>query len=134
MIAADIALSRTLAEAVGRHADLELATQALSITTFRYVPPDVRTRLGEATIERYLNDLNTAVLAKLQRGGDVYLSNAVLGGRFALRACVVNFRTTTADIQALVDPAVRAGHELHATMRAALDDATPAKAASRARG
>jgi len=34
----------------------------------------------------------------VQRGGQAYLSNATLGGRFALRACITNFRTTQADI------------------------------------
>ena len=34
----------------------------------------------------------------MQRDGRVYLSNAVIHGRFALRACITNFRTTTADI------------------------------------
>jgi hypothetical protein len=34
----------------------------------------------------------------VQRGGQAYLSNATLRGRFALRACITNFRTTQADI------------------------------------
>jgi glutamate/tyrosine decarboxylase-like PLP-dependent enzyme len=35
MIAEDIRLSRAMADAIDGHAELELATQALSITTFR---------------------------------------------------------------------------------------------------
>ena len=38
MISDDIRLSRTMAEAVRRHPELQLMTQSLSITTFRYVP------------------------------------------------------------------------------------------------
>ena len=38
MIADDMRLSRLMADAVARHPDLELTSQALSITTFRYVP------------------------------------------------------------------------------------------------
>ena len=38
MIGEDIALSRALADAVVAHPELELVTQDLSITTFRYVP------------------------------------------------------------------------------------------------
>ena len=34
----------------------------------------------------------------VQRGGDAYLSSATLRGKFALRACITNFRTTRADI------------------------------------
>ena len=47
MIADDIALSQAMADAVRAHAELELLTQALSITTFRYVPSDLRARVGE---------------------------------------------------------------------------------------
>jgi aromatic-L-amino-acid decarboxylase len=46
---------------------------------------------------------NERVLAALQRDGRVYLSNAVIGGHFALRACVTNFRTTSADIGRTLD-------------------------------
>jgi aromatic-L-amino-acid decarboxylase len=46
---------------------------------------------------------NERLLAALQRDGRVYLSNAVIGGHFALRACVTNFRTTSADIERTLD-------------------------------
>jgi len=88
MIDDDIALSREMYRRAAEHAELEALTQSLSITTFRYVPPDFDGN------EEYLNQLNTELLARLQRGGRVFLSNAVLGTRFALRACIVNFRTT----------------------------------------
>jgi hypothetical protein len=39
----------------------------------------------------------------VQRGGEAYLSNASLRGRFALRACITNFRTTKADIDKTLD-------------------------------
>src|SRR5262245_58081614 len=42
MIADDIRLSQTMAQAIGRHAELQLLTQDLSIATFRYVPLDLR--------------------------------------------------------------------------------------------
>jgi aromatic-L-amino-acid/L-tryptophan decarboxylase len=48
----------------------------------------------------------------LQKDGVVYLSNAVIGGRFALRACIVNFRTTSDDIHAVIDHTVAVGREL----------------------
>ena len=62
--------------------------------------------------ESVLNELNTAILAKLQAEGRVYLSNAVIGGKFALRACVVNFRTDSADVRTLVDATVETGRAL----------------------
>ena len=39
------------------------------------------------------------ILQVLQRDGRVYLSNATVDGRFALRACITNFRTTQADVE-----------------------------------
>jgi aromatic-L-amino-acid decarboxylase len=117
MIGEDIELARELYQMVERHEDLEALTQALSITTFRYVPRDVRSQLGEEATESYLNELNTALLSKLQREGQVYLSNAVVGTRFALRACIVNFRTSSEDIQALIDATDRSGRALDREMR-----------------
>jgi hypothetical protein len=47
--------------------------------------------------------LNERILRAVQRGGRAYVSNAALRGRFALRACIVNFRTTRRDIEATLD-------------------------------
>ena len=44
--------------------------------------------------------------------GVVYLSNAVIGSRFALRACIVNFRTSLRDIGMLIDATIAAGREV----------------------
>jgi aromatic-L-amino-acid decarboxylase len=118
MIGDDIALSQELHRLVARHEELEALTQALSITTYRYVPPDLAPRRGEKATSDYLNQLNTALLARLQQEGTVYLSNAVIGPVFALRACIVNFRTTSADIAMLVDASVAAGRALDAELRA----------------
>ena len=38
-------------------------------------------------------------------------SNATVRGRFALRACVLNHRTTDGDIAAVVDEVLTAAHE-----------------------
>jgi glutamate/tyrosine decarboxylase-like PLP-dependent enzyme len=111
MISDDIALAREMHRRAADHPELEALTQDLSITTFRYVPPDL-----DAS-EDYLNQLNTELLARLQRDGRVYLSNAVLGTRFALRACIVNFRTTGDDVAAVIDESVAAGRILDREMR-----------------
>ena len=42
-------------------------------------------------------------MVEVQRDGDSYLSNAMIGGRFALRACIVNYRTTRSDVERLLD-------------------------------
>jgi glutamate/tyrosine decarboxylase-like PLP-dependent enzyme len=120
MIADDIALSRAMADAVGRDPDLELVTQALSIATFRFVPADLRHLAGDPRIETYLNQLNEALLDALQRGGEAFVSNAVVAGRYVLRACIVNFRTTQADVEAIPEIVVRLGRRLDAGMRPSL--------------
>ena len=40
-------LSRKLYDLLQTHPEFEALTQNLSITTFRYVPPDLRSRLGD---------------------------------------------------------------------------------------
>lgn len=112
MIRDDIALAREMADVAAREEELEVLTQSLSITTFRYVPKRLRARSAEPATLAALNALNTAILEKLQKDGAVYPSNAVIGGRFAIRACIVNFRTSGADVKALVDATVAAGRAL----------------------
>ena len=117
MIADDIRLSQATAEAVTRHPELELATQELSITTFRYVPRDLRARVGEPSVESHLDALNRELLDRLQRGGEAFVSNAIVGGRYLLRACIVNFHTERADVEALPEIAARIGRTVDATLR-----------------
>ena len=72
--------------------------------------------IGDETIERHLDALNRALLDRLQRDGEVFVSNAVIAGRFVLRACIVNFHTTRADVEALVDIVARVGSEISSTL------------------
>ena len=46
---------------------LELATQELSITTFRYVPADLAGRSGDPGAEAHLDKLNRVLLDTLQK-------------------------------------------------------------------
>jgi glutamate/tyrosine decarboxylase-like PLP-dependent enzyme len=117
MIADDIRLSQTMAQAVSRHADLQLMAQGLSITTFRYVPRDLRTKLTEPQVELHLDALNREVVDRLQRGSETLVSNAVVGGHYVLRACIVNFHTTQTDVEAVPDIVVRIGREVEAELR-----------------
>jgi aromatic-L-amino-acid/L-tryptophan decarboxylase len=109
MIADDIRLSEVMADAVSRHPELELVTHNLSITTFRYVPPELRSSIGDAETEARLDALNRALLDRLQRGGEVFVSNAIVRGRYVLRACIVNFRTEEADVRAVPEIVARVG-------------------------
>jgi len=119
MIGDDIRISQHLAGTVSRHVELELATQSLSITTFRYVPVELRGRVGESDVEQYLNALNRELLDRLQRGGEAFVSNAIIRDRYLLRACIVNFHTERADVEALPDIVARAGRAIDASSRPA---------------
>jgi len=115
MISDDIRLSRAMFDRVGDYPELEALTHGLSITTFRFVPLDMKR--DDRTVEDYLNDLNRELLTRLQQGGEAYLSNAVIGGKYALRACIVNFRTTLEDVEALLPIVVRIGNEVDRALR-----------------
>jgi len=104
-IAEDNALAAYFGASIEAAEDFELlAPVELSICCFRYVPPESRRRLATANdderagVERELNELNERILRVVQRGGRAYVSNAALRGKFALRACIINFRTTRRDI------------------------------------
>lgn len=111
-IAHDVALARYLHERAAATPELEPLGPApkLSIACFRYVPRELR---GDREAEPYLNRLNERLMAELQLTGRVYPSNAIIDGRFALRACIVNFRTEAVDVEALLDQAISHGRALH---------------------
>jgi aromatic-L-amino-acid decarboxylase len=101
MIGEDMRLSRKLHECFRTHPLFEALTQSLSITTFRFVPAELRSKVGEPDVEESLNRLNRDLLERVERSGEAFLSNALIDGKFALRACIVNFRTSDEDIEAL---------------------------------
>jgi glutamate/tyrosine decarboxylase-like PLP-dependent enzyme len=98
----DNALAAYLARAVEQSEDFELlAAPELSICCFRYVPPSLRSGLQSESrddVNSELDQLNNKIMLAVQRGGRAYVSSATLRGRFALRACITNFRTTRADL------------------------------------
>ena len=88
-IDSNIAVAQHLASAIAASDDFELLAPApLSIVCFRY-------RGGD-------DAFNKRLMVDVQRDGDSYLSNAMIGGRFALRACIVNYRTTRDDADRLL--------------------------------
>jgi glutamate/tyrosine decarboxylase-like PLP-dependent enzyme len=119
MIADDIALATHLADAVTSEPELELFTHALSIATWRFVPADLRARSGEAAVTTYLDALNEELLSRIQRGGEAFVSNAVVGGRFLLRGCIVNMNTRRDDVEAVAQVSARVGRTIDAEMRPA---------------
>ena len=82
-----------LAKSIDSAGDFELlAPVDLSICCFRYSPQNL---VGN---ESGLNELNARIMHAVQRGGRAYISNATIDDKFALRACITNFRTTREDI------------------------------------
>ena len=55
---------------------------------------------------------NAAILRRVIARGRVYFSNATIDGRFALRACFVNHRTTDDDVRTIVSEVVAAADEV----------------------
>ena len=113
MIADNLRNARVMAEALAAEPELEVATQGLSITTFRYRPEGLDPE-GEG--ER-LDALNMEILTRVQKGGEAFLSNAVIAGCSYLRACITNFRTTEADVRALPELILRVGKEVEEDTR-----------------
>lgn len=94
----NITVARHLAAVIDASGDFErLAPVPLSIVCFRYAPDRLRAD------REALNALNRTLMVDVQRDGQAYLSNAMIGDDFALRACIVNFRTTAADAAILLD-------------------------------
>ncbi len=99
----DIALAQRLASSLKRDGRFEVfEPQSLSIVCFRYVPD------GLDQHPKQLNDLNKAILEKVQLGGEAFLSSTVIHDKFWLRACVVNPRAREEDIDLLLQ-AVKKG-------------------------
>jgi aromatic-L-amino-acid/L-tryptophan decarboxylase len=115
MISDDIRLARELFQRIAKCRELQTFTQSLSITTFRFVPIGLDSE--KEKVGPYLDELNRELLTRLQNSGEAYLSNAVIFGKFALRACIVNFRTSLADIDALAPLVIRIGKELDGALR-----------------
>jgi glutamate/tyrosine decarboxylase-like PLP-dependent enzyme len=112
MIADDMRLSQHLDALVRRHPEFEAFTQQLSITTFRYVPSELKAQIGSPTVEKRIDEINQALLTRVEKSGEAFLSNAVVNGKFALRACIVNFRTSLVDIEALLPLLSRLGKDV----------------------
>jgi aromatic-L-amino-acid/L-tryptophan decarboxylase len=102
----DLGQARRLAEAIVDEPQLELlAPIELSAVCFRYLGTGGRS-------EAELNRLNTAILKRMTQRGRVYLSNASLRAKFCLRACIVNHRTTDADIDCVIPEVLESAREV----------------------
>ncbi len=95
-IALDLGHARLLEDLVAGEEELELmATGPLSAVCFRHRRAD-----------------NQALLKRVIERGRVYISNAMIRGAFALRACFVNNRTREEDVAAIVTETLAAAREI----------------------
>ena len=113
MIADDIALARALYDQLAKDANFEVFTLSLSILTFRFIPEDFSDRVDDTARDKYLNELNQALLTRLEVSGELFVSNAVIEDCFLLRACIVNFRTSSKDIAEVPEILSRYGRQVH---------------------
>jgi aromatic-L-amino-acid decarboxylase len=98
----DLRLARVLADSIDAEPKLErLAPVALSAVCFRFIG-------GRGDIDA----LNRSILSEVVRRGRVYISNAVVHNKSALRACVVNHRTTGEDVRSIVSEVLSAADDL----------------------
>jgi glutamate/tyrosine decarboxylase-like PLP-dependent enzyme len=117
MIEDDIELARRFHDITRERPLLEAFGHGLSISTYRFVPADLSDRSTEPEVAAYLNELNQEIQARMDVGGEAFVSNAVLGDVYALRMCVVNFRTTLGDVRRLADISESLGLETDAELR-----------------
>jgi glutamate/tyrosine decarboxylase-like PLP-dependent enzyme len=97
----DLELAQVLAAGIDAEPALErLAPVPLSAVCFRHVG-------GSG----HLDVVNREILGRVIRRGRVYISNATINGKFALRACIVNHRTSEDDVKLIVSEVLVAAHE-----------------------
>jgi aromatic-L-amino-acid decarboxylase len=107
-IRGDLELAQQLAHNISMQPALEvLAPVELSAVCFRFTGGK-----NAAFTDAELNAKNAAILRKIIQRGNVYISNATIRGLFALRACIVNHRAKSDDMQLIVNETLAAAAEV----------------------
>ena len=100
MISGTCALARELAERIAATPELELlAPVSLNIVCFRYRSADA-------------DRVNAEIVIALQEAGIVAPSTTTIDGRLAIRAAIVNHRTSHVDLDALLEATLAFGARL----------------------
>jgi aromatic-L-amino-acid decarboxylase len=98
MIREHVRLGQLFADWVEADPAFELLAPApIALVCFRYRPP------GRSSSEAELNDLNRALLERINAAGDVFLTHTVLGGRFTIRLALGHLSTTEAVVRHVWD-------------------------------
>ena len=118
LIDQNIAQAATLTRLIEAAPDMELmAPTHTNIVCFRFNPGDL------TDVE--LDALNEELLIRLHESGIAAPSYTTLGGRYCLRAAIVNHRTVDADLAVLVDAVCKIGKNLDSAHRATAAPAKP---------
>ena len=107
-------LARYLESRIVASAELELmASVELNIVCFRYrfAAP------GDSTTAEHSDQLNRKIVIQLQESGAVAPSTTLIAGQLAIRAAIVNHRTTRAELDTLVEATLAAGRALQRSVR-----------------
>jgi len=103
-----VAFARAVADAAVAHPRLELLMEPqLSIACFRYLP-------ASSATEPDIDALNQRILERLRAETPIAPSSTRIGGRYAIRPCFVNPRTTELEVDGLIDAVVSIGDRLTA--------------------
>jgi aromatic-L-amino-acid/L-tryptophan decarboxylase len=106
VIEENLALARYLADRLHSAPDFGvMAPPDLSVVCFRFLDPSSPDEESQASLNRRL-------LERLQLGGEAFLTSTELGGRFVLRACIVNHRSTRDDIDRMLGAVRGIGRDL----------------------
>jgi aromatic-L-amino-acid decarboxylase len=111
VIQKNIDQARCLEALVRAHPDLELVSAAsLNIVCLRYSAPDIPHDQIDAMTQR--------ILEQVQISGIAVPSQGIINGRFAIRVCITNHRTTRQDLDMLIDAIMSEGKIVASEFRA----------------
>jgi glutamate/tyrosine decarboxylase-like PLP-dependent enzyme len=117
LIRDDILLAQQAYRLLDDQSDFEVRTWHLSITTFRYLPIDLVDQSDREPVRKFMNELNKEILNRIQSDGEYFVSNAVIDDHYVMRLCIVNFRTTLADVEAFPAYVRTVGREIDQGIR-----------------
>jgi aromatic-L-amino-acid decarboxylase len=108
-----VRIAQNLARQIDADPDFErLAPTPLSVICFRAHPHTL-----DGQNERYLDELNAAIMDAVNASGDVFLSHTRLDGHFTLRIAIGNVRTMETHVTHAWDLIREAAQRLDAEMR-----------------
>ncbi len=107
-------LARLAEGLLRQHPEFEiLAPRRLSVVCYRYVPRAMPGTAAER--DGLLDQLNLRLIDAVRATGRAFLSSTRLHGRVALRFCFINWRTTTADVDEVIELLRQLGSQLART-------------------